>query len=56
MTMSVLGVRADLLAYYRRRGYVPTGAVKPFPHGDERYGRPRRADLEFVVLAKPLGA
>ena len=54
MTMWVLGVRAELLDYYRRRGYVPTGATQAFPYGDERYGRPRRDDLEFLELAKPL--
>lgn len=54
MEMSVLRQRADLLAWYARRGYSPTGATRPFPYGDERYGRPRRDDLEFVVLSAPL--
>ena len=54
MEMSVISLRTELIAFYRRRGYVDTGRSAPFPHGDERYGRPRRDDLEFLVLAKPL--
>ena len=52
--MTVLSVRAELLAYYARRGYLPTGETRPFPYGVERNGRPRRDDLVFAVLAKEL--
>lgn len=52
--MTVLSTRSELLAYYLRRGYVDTGVRKPFPYGEERFGRPRRDDLEFVVLSKPV--
>jgi N-acetylglutamate synthase-like GNAT family acetyltransferase len=52
--MTVLSARDELIAFYERRGYARTGEGRPFPHGDERFGRPRRADLEFVVLEKPL--
>jgi len=52
--MSVISARTELIAFYRRRGYVETGETLPFPYGDERYGRPRRADLEFTVLTKTL--
>jgi GNAT superfamily N-acetyltransferase len=55
MEMTVIRQRLDLIAWYARLGYQPTGATEPFPYGDERYGRPTRPDLEFVVLAKPLG-
>lgn len=54
MTMHVIDLRAELIAFYERRGYARTGATKPFPYGDERFGRPRRDDLRFMVLAKPL--
>jgi GNAT superfamily N-acetyltransferase len=54
MSMTVIRQRHDLIAWYRRRGYRPTGETLPFPYGDERYGIPRRPDLEFIVLAKPL--
>ncbi|MGN0063139.1 MAG: GNAT family N-acetyltransferase [Nocardioides sp.] len=52
--MTVIDVREELIAFYERRGYVRTGETKPFPYGDERFGIPRRDDLRFVVLRKPL--
>jgi len=55
MQMTVIRQRLDLIAWYERRGYARTGATQPFPYGDERFGVPRRDDLEFVVLAKALG-
>lgn len=54
MEMCVLAQRADLIAWYVRRGYAPTGESRPFPYGDERYGWPRRDDLVFSVLTKTL--
>jgi ribosomal protein S18 acetylase RimI-like enzyme len=54
MEMTVLAQRADLIAWYARRGYLPTGVTEPFPYGDERFGLPRRPDLHFVLLAKDL--
>jgi GNAT superfamily N-acetyltransferase len=50
--MTVVNVRDSLLAWYQRRGYRVTGETQPFPYGDERYGRPLRDDLHFVVLEK----
>ena len=52
--MSVLHVRDTLIAWYLRRGYTPTGETEPFPYGDERFGRPLRDDLHFVILEKEL--
>lgn len=52
--MTVIRQRAELIAYYERRGYAPTGETRPFPYGDTRFGEPRVADLIFVVLEKPL--
>lgn len=52
--MTVIHTRAELLAFYGRRGYRPTGRTKPFPYGDERFGRPLRDDLHFVVIEKAL--
>lgn len=52
--MTVIGQRADLVAWYGRRGYAATGETRPFPYGDERFGLPKREDLYFVVLAKSL--
>ncbi len=52
--MTVIQLRTELLAFYARRGYRPTGATKPFPYADERFGRPLRDDLHFVVIEKAL--
>ena len=54
MRMSVIDVRAELIAFYQRRDYQRTGIHKPFPYGDERFGLPRRADLRFEILEKRL--
>lgn len=54
MRMTVIDIRDELIAFYERRGYRRTGTFKPFPHGDERFGIPRRADLRFEVLEKRL--
>lgn len=54
--MTVIRQRGDLIAWYERRGYRRTGAAEPFPYGDERFGVPKRPDLEFVELVKELAA
>jgi ribosomal protein S18 acetylase RimI-like enzyme len=54
MQMTVIVQRAELLAWYERRGYRRTGERRPFPYGDPRFGLPKRPDLEFEVLSKPL--
>jgi GNAT superfamily N-acetyltransferase len=52
--MTVINVRDTLIAWYQRRGYVLTGEVRPFPYGDDRFGKPLRDDLSFVVLERAL--
>lgn len=54
MRMTVIDVRNELIAWYERRGYHCTGEHQPFPYGDERFGIPRRDDLRFEWLTKPL--
>lgn len=56
LQMTVLWQRLELIAWYERLGYRATGKRVAFPYGDERFGLPRRADLEFVVLEKNLEA
>ncbi len=52
--MSVVNLRETLIAWYQRRGYLLTGETLPFPYDDERFGRPLRDDLHFVLLEKRL--
>jgi ribosomal protein S18 acetylase RimI-like enzyme len=54
MVMTVLAQRPDLIAWYQRCGYRLTGRSMPFPHGNGRFGVPRRPDLRFVELKKSL--
>ncbi len=54
MQMTVIDIRDELIAFYERRGYQRTGIKKPFPYGDERFGIPKRGDLRFEILEKPL--
>lgn len=54
MQMTVISIRDDLVAWYERRGYRRSGIYKPFPYGDERFGIPKRDDLRFELLTKPL--
>jgi len=54
MRMRVIRQRTDLIAWYERLGYRPTGETLPFPY-DEPGVVVKRKDLEFMVLAKPIG-
>jgi ribosomal protein S18 acetylase RimI-like enzyme len=56
MRMTVVNVRDTLIDWYQRRGYTLTGETKPFPYGDDRFGKPLRNDLHFVVLQKNLSS
>jgi ribosomal protein S18 acetylase RimI-like enzyme len=53
MRMRVIAQREDLIAWYERLGYRPTGERIPFPYHKPGVGA-RRSDLEFVVLARSL--
>ena len=51
IVMTVISVRAELIAWYERHGYVRTGEIKPFPMDDPNFGLPKEF-LEFIVLEK----
>ena len=53
VVMYVIRQRSELLAWYARLGYLPTGETVPFPY-DIPGLHPRRPDLELKVLAKAL--
>ncbi len=52
--LTVITAREDLIAWYLRRGFARTGRRSAFPYGEERFGRPKREDLEFELLVKEL--
>ncbi|MEO9220882.1 MAG: GNAT family N-acetyltransferase, partial [Mycobacteriaceae bacterium] len=54
MHLTVIVQRAELIAWYERRGYERTEQLSPFPYGDPRFGVPRRPDLAFLLLVKEL--
>ena len=54
LSMSVIHLRHELIAWYQRRGFQLTGERSPFPYGQPRFGLPRREDLWFVTLRKTL--
>ena len=53
MTMSVITLREELIAYYERRGYRRTGEILPFPKNIGN-GIPRVENLKFEMLEKKL--
>ena len=52
ISMTVISVRTELIAWYERHGYEKTGETKPFPT-DPAFGIPKQP-LEFVVMKKAL--
>lgn len=54
MELVVIAQRAELIAWYQRRGYRQTGQNRPFPYDDPRLGQPMRPDLYFAVLRRSL--
>ncbi|KAH6646558.1 acetyltransferase [Truncatella angustata] len=58
MEMTVIWPRADIIAYYERRGFKKTGEQRPFPYELLALinGRGLRDDLYFEVLVKDLEA
>ena len=50
MEMTVIARRAELIAYYERRGYRRTGETRPFP-----MEVPEAASFSMVVLERHLG-
>lgn len=50
--MTVITVRTELIAWYKRHGYADTGERCPFPT-DPKFGLPKQS-LEFLVLEKKL--
>jgi ribosomal protein S18 acetylase RimI-like enzyme len=52
--MTVISQRKELIDWYRRHGYAPTGETRPFDDAG-RFGEPREP-IEFIVLTKKLSS
>jgi len=52
LTMTVISTRHELLGWYERRGYKPTGEILPF-HTDKKFGDPKQP-IELLVLEKSI--
>ena len=51
IVMTVISVREELIAWYKRNGYFDTGIKEPFPMDNPEFGLPKQT-LEFIVLEK----
>lgn len=51
IVMTVISVRAELISWYKRHGFVDTGAREPFPVS-EVFNQIGSEPLEFMVLEK----
>jgi N-acetylglutamate synthase-like GNAT family acetyltransferase len=52
--MTVIDSRAELIAFYERRGFVFTGQFEPFPTNDPVFGISKVGALRFKVFEKLL--
>ncbi|KFF16761.1 GNAT family N-acetyltransferase [Flavobacterium hydatis] len=53
IVMTVISVRDELVAWYKRNGYVDTGVREPFPESDVHV-TVAEEPLEFIVLEKEI--
>lgn len=51
--MTVISLRQELIAFYQRLGYLPTGVLKPFPVAPDLW-QPQVSDMQLQVLCKHL--
>jgi GNAT superfamily N-acetyltransferase len=54
LRMTVIPSRAELIAFYERRGFKATGKYEPFPEADPRFGLPKVANLSLKEFEKRL--
>lgn len=53
IVMTVISVREELIAWYKRNGYQETGAREPFP-ASHAHSAIAKEPLEFIVLEKKI--
>lgn len=54
IVMTVISVREELISWYKRNGYIDTGAKEPFPVSEAHVSISEQP-LEFIVLEKKIG-
>lgn len=54
--MTVIKQRTELINWYGRCGYLPSGDTRPFLYDDPELRIPKVMDLEFVVLVKKVNS
>ena len=54
--ITVIPQRAELIAYYERRGFFKTGKEEPFPEGDPRFGIPKVTGLRLIEMIWPIAS
>jgi len=52
--IGVIRQRAELIAWYERRGYQRTGDTEKFPYDNPSVGKPLRDDLELIILRRSI--
>ena len=52
LKITVISTRIELIDWYKRRGFMPTGELIPF-HEDEKFGIPK-SKIELIVMEKQL--
>jgi len=52
LTMTVISTRTELIDWYKRRGFEPTGEIQPF-HEGTKFGTPKQT-IELIVLEKQI--
>ena len=52
LTMTVISTRSELISWYERRGYKPTGEIQPF-HAHGRFGDAKQ-HIELIVMEKDI--
>ncbi len=52
--ISVIRHRKELIAFYERRGFFPTGHFEAFPEEDPRFGIPKVKNLKLIEYLKKI--
>lgn len=52
VAIEVITQRSELIAWYEKRGFVPTGEFKEFPMDNPKFGIPKVSELRFQIMKK----